>query len=290
MAVDPAARARVAKRRLMESTLWVFLGLLTAWPFWVSLLDWHTDPTSMLLFVEVVSSTNVFILAAILVTIFPLFYLLVFGLLPIEHLRMNRTASKLGGRKPVLPPRGTAAVIAAGLSGSEPDPRGVLADLVESSRVLSNRIFVRASVYLIVGVLIAFGGVLFFYFDAIGEDSAGGLETALLRNAPRFGVLFFVEFIAIFFLRQYRSDMEEFRYYEAVQRKREEIFALMGLMEQTDNKINIAKLIETDGFFSAGTKFTAGESTELLEAKKLTKDETDVLIKIVEYMTKLRGK
>ena len=40
---------------------------------------------------------------------------------------------------------------------------------------------------------------------------------------PGFGILFFIEFVAFFFLRQYRSAMDEFPVYDAIRRNREEI-------------------------------------------------------------------
>ena len=174
--------------------------------------------------------------------------------------------------------------------GSGSEPQDVLAAFVRSSRALSRRIFTRANIYVIVGVLIAFAGVLFFYLQTVGQTSEDGdLFSDFLRSAPRFGILFFVEFIAFFFLRQYRSDMEEFRYYEAVQRKREEIFALVRFMKTQDEKVDIARLAEVIGQSSTVDKLGAGESTELLETKKLTKDEMDILVKIIEAVMQSRG-
>ncbi len=48
------------------------------------------------------------------------------------------------------------------------------------------------------------------------------VERALVL-LPGFGILFFIEFVAFFFLRQYRSALDEFRYYDAIRRNREEI-------------------------------------------------------------------
>jgi hypothetical protein len=52
----------------------------------------------------------------------------------------------------------------------------------------------------------------------------------LLHTLPRFGILFFIETIAFFFLRQYRTAMDEYRYFEAIKRKREENFVLLCLL------------------------------------------------------------
>jgi len=162
--------------------------------------------------------------------------------------------------------------------GPRSDPEEVLAAFVQSSRKLPQQILSRARIYLFLGVIIAFAGV--FWFSLQPPDPAPRAPNFfgdVLRHAPRFGVLFFIEFIAIFFLRQYRSDMEEFRYYEAIQRKREDAFLLVRFMKEQDQKVDIARLVDICIHSSGVDKLAAGESTELLEAKKLTKDETDVL-------------
>ena len=119
-----------------------------------------------------------------------------------------------------------------------------------------------------------------------GEDAAAGIAASLGGLASRFGILFFVELVAFFFFRQYRSAMEEFRYFESVQRKREETFVLVRLMKEQDNKVDIDRLIKTtEGFSSTAGKLAVGESTELLESRRITKDEMEnVLTSILAKM------
>ena len=138
-----------------------------------------------------------------------------------------------------------------------------------------------------IGVLIAFTGLVFFYTQTInsGASSKESWLTQLGILAPRFGVLFFIEFIAFFFLRQYRSAMEEFRYFEAIQRRREETFALIRFMKEEEGKIDIKLLIESENFFSTAGKLAPGETTELLESRKLTKDEIDIFTRIIEAVS-----
>ena len=57
--------------------------------------------------------------------------------------------------------------------------------------------------------------------------------------APRFGILFFIELIAFFFLRQYKAAMEEFRYYEAIKRQREETLALVAMLKRRKSDVNL---------------------------------------------------
>ena len=172
----------------------------------------------------------------------------------------------------------------------------ILVDLVQSSKNQAQRILQRAGVYLIIGSLIAFFGVGFFYLETSPDTNIPDTEDWVLmlaaqvaQTAPRFGVLFFVEFVAFFFLRQYRTAMEEFRYFEAIQRRREELFALVTLMREEESRVNIERLIEADCWFSDSGRLAQGESTELLESKKLTKDEIHVLLKIIEAMSHAKG-
>ena len=291
-------RQQENRLRLSESIIWFFIPILIAWPFWVELLfsfdnaDSFTDGLR-----RAIANTDSSVLVAILVLIFPRLFRLVFGLLPLAHIRQTRAASIQRAREKDR----AAAQRPSAVPDPDPDsegdrfefqsePKEFLAALVRSSRVLSQRIFTRAGVYLSVGVLIAFGGVFFFYLQTLEPppSAADDVFAEAIRNAPRFGILFFVEFIAIFFLRQYRSDMEEFRYYEAIQRKRENAFFLVRAMEKHDEKVNIDRLVDIINHSFGVGKLATGETTELLETKKLSKDETDVLVKIIEAVTKFQ--
>ena len=279
--------------------MWPVIALLVAWRFWRLLLESYFLDNSFNRppIMQLVSDSDIDILAAVIVSLFPFLYQLVFGMLPLEHLRVIRATFAGGQQK-----EGEATIsednqegpISVGIvfdpnMASDSNPEQVLAALVKSSTTLSRRIFARAGIYLILGVIIAFGGLLLFYLQTIGE-SVGPAEwhVELIRHAPRFGILFFLEFIAMFFLRQYRADMEEFRYFEGIQRKREELFALVRFMKSKDGNVDTEKLLETDSYFSSPRRLAPGESTELLEAKRLTKDEAEVIIKFMEVLAQFR--
>ena len=298
------ARRKQQERRfrLSESIMWLVVPLLVAWRFWMAFL-FSSTPGSVGLepFVDrlltAIANTELSILAAILVLIAPRLYRLVFGLLPLEHMRQTREKSIRRRRNADRDTERQSTLRDSDLE-PEPDSEGdqfttqsepneFLAALVRSSRILSQRIFTRAGIYLSVGVLIAFGGVFFFYLQTFDQQSRAveDVFAEALRNAPRFGILFFVEFIAIFFLRQYRSDMEEFRYYEAIQRKRENAFFLVRAMQEHDGKIDIDRLVQIINHSFGVGKLAPGETTELIEAKKLSKDEADVLVKLIGAVT-----
>lgn len=158
--------------------------------------------------------------------------------------------------------------------------------LALSSRRLSERIFSRAGVYLLVGTLIAIAGVTYLALTAPKLASTESAVTAIGTLAPRFGLVFFVELIAFFFLRQYREAMDEFRYYEAIKRSREDNLAILKVLLNDWGEIDVFKIIERIPFRSDPPKLGKDESTELLESRKLTKDELALFDRIVDAVGK----
>ena len=275
---------------------WLFGAAIVPGRFWISVFFYSSGA----IYPETIAHFYLDILAGVLICSFPVLFRLTFGLLPLEYLRLARltaprasnAARKTAPTEKPLPSR--AAVFSGPVLNHDSNPNEILVELARSSRQLSDRIFTRAGIYLIVGVLIAFSGLGFFYLQtaehAVIKDPAdlATLARQIATLAPRFGILFFIEFIAFFFLRQYRAAMEEFRYFDAVQRKREETLALVGFMKDKDGKVDVAKLLDIDGYFSGAGRLAAGESTELLESKKLTKDEMDVFMRIVDAVSQAK--
>ena len=74
--------------------------------------------------------------------------------------------------------------------------------------------------------------------------------------------------------------MDEFRYFEAIQRRREELLLLIRLSSEADQPVDLHKLLKQGMFYSIAGKLSEGESTELLEAKKLQKDEVELFHRI----------
>ena len=94
-------------------------------------------------------------------------------------------------------------------------------------------------------------------------------------------MLAFIEFIAVFFLRQYREAMDQFRHYEGVKRYREEVLSLLIILKSKPDWIDADKLMDKKSIFFSQNTLEAGESTEVLETRKLAKDEMDAVIKLV---------
>jgi uncharacterized membrane protein len=87
---------------------------------------------------------------------------------------------------------------------------------------LTKKIYTGAGVYLIVGVIVAFTGLLFFYMRNRDLPIEHDYLDRFLSLLPGFGILFFIELVAFFFLRQCRAAMDEFRYFDAILRSRKD--------------------------------------------------------------------
>jgi hypothetical protein len=158
--------------------------------------------------------------------------------------------------------------------------------LISSSSELARDIYSKGSVYLLFGVLFSIGGLLFFYLQIHSLKLDGNLTNSLLTMVPNFGVLLFLEFISFFFLKQYRASMDDFRYYEAIKRSREETLAIIKLLSIKNDDVDYFPILDKLNFSSSVGKLESGQSTELIEARKYDKNEMDVLAKIVEAISK----
>lgn len=166
----------------------------------------------------------------------------------------------------------------------------ILKEYLKQSQKLSERILSRSSAYLLIGSLIAFAGVGFFYFQSIythldPKFSSSELTFTFRETLPRLGVLIFVEAIAFFFLRQFKSTMEEFRYYELIKRQRENQFLVASIGNlHKDNSEYLKNIIGLLNLSENPNKLAKDETTQTLEYQKLSGLESDVIDKFIELL------
>ncbi|UIN54159.1 hypothetical protein [Pseudomonas kribbensis] len=281
-------RRKLTSLRLLELYLWLFISIAIGGRVTYLLVKYPDRSGSILqeFYWEVITAGLVFI--------FPIFFRLIFGLLPLEYLRSSRkqqarsSVINIGGDYVVASPKNTKVEgQEVGISHiSTLTGKTLLLTYAESSRSLAKGIYGRSGVYLLVGVLVAFSGLAFFYSQTAGLELPTDAKSLFFSLAPKFGILFFIEFVALFFLRQYRSAMDEFRYYESVARKREEVSALLGIAKDTGATIELMELIKHESYFSKGSVLNKDQTTELIETRKMEKGEIDLLEKIVETVAK----
>jgi hypothetical protein len=147
------------------------------------------------------------------------------------------------------------------------------------------------------GASVGLSGLLFFYFmsgpkflppvqGATSEAIVGNLANAL----PRVTILVFVELMAMFFLKQYRAAMEEFRYYEEISRHREATeFAYLVAQNDSANPSlqTLANALLTTTTFGV---LRQGDSTAVLETVKVSENELTNLVKAAGAVVEAAGK
>ncbi len=168
------------------------------------------------------------------------------------------------------------------------DPRELLFRFAEESSELARKVYSRAGVYLIVNVFIAIGGLGFFYLRSINLPQETQLIDRALSLLPGLGILFFIEFVALFLLRQHRAAMDDFRYYDAVRRHREENLVILMMFAENQNVVPTADVIKAMTIYSGAQKLTQGETTEILEARRLQRDDIVVFEKLIEALAQSR--
>ena len=83
--------------------------------------------------------------------------------------------------------------------------------------------------------------------------------------------------------------MDEFRYFEAIQRHREELIALALLADRGQEKLDLKDLLAKRLYYSGRQILGKGETTEILAGRNLEKDEIGLLEKIIDAVAKRSG-
>ncbi|MBS1687828.1 MAG: hypothetical protein JSS96_03825 [Bacteroidetes bacterium] len=288
--------------RIWEIYLWCFIALLVGGrPFFFAVIlgEYRYNDFYLKYYTD--------ILFAILVFIFPFLFKLIFSALPFEYVRDKRRDGILHDNlldKNIIREKSisnynliTDAInhknIHINTEQSSTDKEEILLEVfLSKSRQIAEKLYSRSGVYLLIGCLIAFAGVLFFYFQTTTLHNAltpilKEIDTSriLFEYLPRIGTLIFVEAIAFFFLKQYRVTMEEYRYYEAIKRQRENQLMTFNYFKDYNNKPELfEKLISALNFGDNPNKLAAGDTTTFIETEKLNNKEIDFTEKLLEFI------
>lgn len=273
-----------SKRRFydyfVEIYTWLVAGIVISFSIW----GFNFDDDSILFKITSFSLGFVF---------FPLVFKLVFSKLPIEYIRFKFLVDKSK-----LPNIVIDAMI-------DPDydlkSRMFLAHNVQECKMNSERLFSQSRIYLLFGCFIALGGVVVFFY--LGNGSVWGkyLDEIMLNNKfssvlglkimeylPRFGILFFIEYIAFFFLKQYRILMEEYRYYESIKRQRQDVLSLYLLIQEYSNNPEILNII-VDYIDRHSTNVPKMTSSDKIKAEKIVNADFDLISKITSMIQAIKS-
>jgi hypothetical protein len=246
------------------------------------------------------------LIGTIFIAVFPFLFLRIFGALPLSLLQSRlRSADQSSpfrvdasggdsvsiGTITLSDPASTAGAIETSVSLEmlrRLNPRDLLAFYAERTSDLTQKIYARAGVYLLVGVVISFFGLAFFYVRSRDVPTSGDYLDRFLALLPGFGILFFIEFVAFFFLRQYRSAMDEFRYFDAVRRNREENLVILKMFEENKSIVSTKEVLSAMSIYSVPGKLSKDETTDILESKKMYTDEGLVFERLVDALGTFR--
>jgi hypothetical protein len=275
---EQGTKKRGVYNRLLELYFWIFLAMLVVFPaLYYSLRHRLYDD----FFLEFY---NQFLLGTLLI-LTPVLFKLIFGKLPLEYLRSKRE----GTQEIKIQDSNNINVVIQPSSNEEKIEKYNI-QCINESKAIAERVFSRSGVYLLVGCLVAFIGVAIFYSPIFQTTNSTDITQRLLDYLPRFGALFFIEFIAFFFLKQYRIMLEEYRYYEAIKRKRQDNLNLIELIENHKDNIELLKLLTDNISHTVITKLANGETTEILETQKIVNQDLDIFSKFTELIKELKTK
>lgn len=277
------------RNRLIEILIWIIIAILFGWRLfaviYTNLINGYGIPFLYELYSDIIFCS--------LILIFPVIFKVIFGELPFEFIR-NKNLERIKGKseKPYnIKISGESNVIIQKSSDSNPEnltnSETYLISLARDSKILSEKVYSRSGLHLLIGCMIALIGILYFSIQSIDvlKTENTPLSNQLLLLLPRIGALFFIELIAFFFLKQYRITMDEFRYYENIKRQREADLAKYKIVNSTDNYDNAIKLIEMLSLNISISNLKKDESTELIELRKLDKTELELLTKIIDKIS-----
>lgn len=221
----------------------------------------------------------------IIFAIFPFVFFQVFGKYPLQALRERKN-------DPSIIVNGNNNVIAIANQKNDAYHEitsgiGILTQLVINAESLSNKIYRRSGIYLIFGVLIAFSGILYFSLQNAVLQEEKELSRILLSLLPRFGILFFIELIAFFFLKQYRSAMDEFKHYDEIKRNRESQLTLYIMAIKDFEEKDFSNIADKMNFFAKIGILSSGETTQIIESSKLHDNELNDIMKHLTELIKV---
>ena len=158
---------------------------------------------------------------------------------------------------------------------------------ITESKNNADRLLSRSNTCLVVGCIISILGVFVFYLLNLGtEYNSLEISQQLFTLLPRFGILFFIEYVAFFFLKQYRILMEEYRYYEAIKRDRQNLLSIYYLVDKYKDEKEILELMNNyiDKHSAEIPKYSGDNRVKM---EKSLNEDMDLISKITSGHFKL---
>jgi len=193
-------------------------------------------------------------------------------------------------RKSAFLPRASERLLPLADSSSD-DGQTAFSFLVyelSSSELLAREIFLRSTLLLVGGILMAFIGVGIFYFtlpEIRDNDTAEKYGLFALRPT---GVLIFIEAIAWFLLRQYRSLNEDYKWFHRIYLKRSNYVGALKILDKHEVRREDILLALTLIQEDLSGKLKKNETTEAIE--RLKTSEESPLVEMFRIISAIWGK
>lgn len=137
------------------------------------------------------------------------------------------------------------------------------------ARTRADQVFNRSTVLLVSGIAMAIIGVAVFYFSLPQHGTVQSLTDLLLQAARPGAILFFLEAVAWFLLRQYRALSVDYKEYHDVASQRADLLASLQLARRINSPDLSGKLMSALLERKSEAVLQPGQSTKALELEKL---------------------
>jgi hypothetical protein len=146
----------------------------------------------------------------------------------------------------------------------------------------------KSTYMLIGGILMAFAGVVIFYTSLPDAEKVQSFDAYWQKTIRPIGILIFIESIAWFLLRQYRSLIEDYKWFYRSYLKRTNYLSALRILQvkeiRPEDMFVVVSLVQED--FSGRLK--PGETTESLESLK--QPESGPITEILKAVGSLKEK
>ena len=260
------AHQKRRRNRKKEIILWYFLFWLPI--FYIIIDAWITGSFK---FIYLIDKYAIAVCLCLLFIIFPLLFDFIFMKLPFEIFRDKITMSEVDSSIDML------------------EDIDFIDRQIKESTQIAERIYSNSRAYLMIGCLISIAGVVMFYapFWQASTTQSEDLSLRLFDFLPRFGALFFIEYIALFFLKQYRILLENYRYYEAIKRDRQNKKLFLELVEKhSANQVVLKTIIEYLNEHPVHIPRITGDHK--LKSEKALYDDMNFITKITELIKSIK--
>jgi hypothetical protein len=139
----------------------------------------------------------------------------------------------------------------------------------------------RSNLNLGLGMITTIAGLVYLGYYVIQSANADNMTVFALHFIPRLSLVVFIEIFAYFFLKLYKLNLAEIKYFQNEMTNFESKFVALHTAQAIDDKSSIATVIEKLANTDRNYILKKGETTVQLEQQKIDKELTAEITKSV---------